>query len=203
MQNPYDIQADKGPAATDIPQSLSVAWVYAIPFGKGQRWSSGNSVADYIIGNWNINGILSFHSGQAFDVGTSSDQAHTGNFNYGNSYDGYERANVVGPFYPSNKSPSEWFNPASFVMPLVNTFGDMGRDALRSDHYKNLDMSIFRQFPIKEQVRLEFRVEAFNATNTPTWNIPGTSLDAPSHFGVVSSTLSTARQLQLALKLYF
>jgi hypothetical protein len=203
IQNPYDIQADKGPAATDIPQSLSIAWVYGIPFGKGQRWSSGNNVADYIIGNWNLNGILSFHSGQAFDVGTSSDQAHTGNFNYGNSYDGYERAWVVGSFYPSNKSPHEWFNPASFVMPQPNHFGDLGRDALRSDRYKNLDMSIFRQFPIKERVRLEFRVEMFNATNTPTWGIPGTSLDAPSHFGVVSSTLSTARQLQFGLKLYY
>jgi len=203
MQNPYDIQADKGPAATDIPQDLSIAWVYAIPFGKGQKWSLGNSVADAIIGNWNLNGIFAFNSGVAFDVGTGKDIANTGNFNYGNGY-GYERAHVVGPFYPSNKSRFEWFNPASFVLPQVNHFGDLGRDVLRSPRFKDFDVSIFKQFPIKEQVRLEFRFEAFNATNTPPWGVPVTSLDS-GQFGQITSLLSgkTPRQLQFALKLYF
>jgi len=204
IQNPYDLQADKGPAATDIPQSLSVAWVYAIPFGRGQKWSLGNSVADAILGGWNVNGILSFNSGVAFDIGTSSDQANTGNYNYGNSYDGYERANVVGPFYPSNKNRFEWINPASFVLPPKNTFGDLGRDALRSPSFKDFDASIFKQFPIKEQVRLEFRFEAFNSTNTPPWGAPVASLDS-GLLGQITSFLpgKTPRQLQFALKLYF
>jgi hypothetical protein len=209
IQNPYDIQADKGPAATDIPQDLSVAWVYAIPFGRGQKWSLGNSVANALLGNWNINGILGFSSGHAFDVGTGKDQANTGNFNYGNSYNGYERANVVGSFYPSNKGPSEWINPTSFVLPQLNHFGTLGRDALRSDSSKNLDMSVFKQFPIKEKVRLEFRFEAFNVTNTPVWAVPIADIDdydpnpLLNLFGVVKSTQNTPRQLQFALKLYF
>jgi len=208
IQNPYDIQADKGPAATDIPQSLSVAWVYAIPFGRGQKWSLGNSVADAILGNWNLNGIVAFSSGKAFDVGTSKDLAETGNFNYGNGY-GYERLNLIGSPYPSSKSRFEWLNPASFQLPQLGNFGTMGRDTLRSDSAKNLDMSIFKQFPIKERVRLEFRFEAFNATNTPVWDVPDTNYDdfnaIPSlnHFGVVSDTRNTARQLQFGLKLYY
>ncbi|MGA8617292.1 MAG: hypothetical protein WB660_02060, partial [Candidatus Sulfotelmatobacter sp.] len=75
-------------------------------------------------------------------------------------------------------------------------------DSLRSDWYKNLDLSIFRQFPITERFRMEFRFEMFNATNTPVWAIPVTSMEAPN-FGAVTSTANTARQLQFGLKLYF
>jgi outer membrane receptor protein involved in Fe transport len=208
IQNPYNLQGDKGPSATDLPQIFSAAWVYAIPFGKGGKMSSGNSVVDAVIGGWNLNGILSLSSGTPFDAGTSQDIAHTGNFNFGNGYNGYERANLVGSAYPGSQSPREWLNPAAFVFPATNTFGDLGRDSLRSDWYKNLDLSLFRQFPFTERFRLEFRFEAFNVTNTPVWAIPITSLDAPvinnkPTFGTVTHTANVPRQLQFGLKLYF
>jgi Carboxypeptidase regulatory-like domain/TonB dependent receptor-like, beta-barrel len=202
IQNPYDLQADRGPSATDLPQIFSAAWVYELPIGKGHRLSSGSSLLNNIIGGWNINGVLSFNSGTPFDVGTGKDIAHTGNYNYGNGY-GYERANVVGDPYPANQGPAEWINPAAFQLPAQYTFGDMGRDSLRSDWYKNLDLSIFRQFPIRERMRLEFRFEMFNATNTPVWAVPVTSMDNPQTFGTVTSTANTPRQLQFALKLYY
>jgi Carboxypeptidase regulatory-like domain/TonB-dependent Receptor Plug Domain len=201
IQNPYDLKADKGPSATDLPQIFSAAWVYTLPFGKGGKFSSGNSVVNALIGGWNLNGVLSFNSGTAFDAGSGKDQAQTGNYNYGNGY-GYERANLVGSPYPSGKGPAEWINVSSFQLPALDTFGDLGRDSLRSDWYKNLDLSIFRQFPITERFRAEFRFEMFNATNTPVWAIPVTSMEAPN-FGTVTSTANTARQLQFALKLYF
>jgi hypothetical protein len=201
IQNPYNLQADKGPAATDLPHIFSAAWVYTLPFGKGQKLSSSNSVANALIGNWNLNGVLSLSSGIPFDVGTSKDIANTGNYNYGNGY-GYERLNLAGSPYPSTKTPAEWINTAAFQVPAQYTFGTLGRDSLRSDWSKGLDLSIFRQFPIKEQVRLEFRFEMFNATNTPVWAVPVTNHDAPN-FGTVTSTANTARQLQFGLKLHF
>lgn len=201
IQNPYNLQADKGPSATDLPQIFSAAWVYTLPFGKGSKFSSGSPVVNALIGGWNLNGILSFNSGTAFDAGSGKDQAETGNYNYGNGY-GYERANLVGSPYPSGKSPAEWINVSSFQLPALNTFGDLGRNSLRSDWYKNLDLSIFRQFPITERFRVEFRFETFNLTNTPVWAVPVTSLEAPN-FGAVTSTANTARQLQFGLKLYF
>ena len=201
IQNPYDLRADKGPSATDLPQIFSAAWVYTLPFGKGGKFSSGSPVVDALIGGWNFNGILSFNSGTAFDAGSGKDIAQTGNYNYGNGY-GYERANLVGSPYPGNRGPAEWINVPAFQYPAADTFGDLGRDSLRSDWYKNLDLSIFRQFPITERFRLEFRFEMFNATNTPVWAIPVTSMEAPN-FGAVTSTANTARQLQFGLKLYF
>jgi hypothetical protein len=201
IQNPYDIQADKGPSATDQPQIFSAAFVYNLPFGKGQRWSTENSIVNYIIGGWNVNGVLTLDSGQPFDVGTGKDIANTGNYNYGNGY-GYERANVVGPLYPSSKTAAEWFNTSSFVYPAQYTFGDLGRDTLRSDWIRNLDLSIFKQFPVTESKRFEFRVEMFNSTNAFVLGIPATSLESPS-FGAVTSTATNPRQIQLGLKFYF
>jgi len=202
IQNPYNLQADKGPSATDLPHIFSAAWVYALPFGKGARLSSGSPVVNALIGGWNLNGVLSFNSGTPFDVGTGQDNAHTGNYNYGNGY-GYERANLTGSKYPGNKSPAEWINIAAFTYPAPNTFGDLGRNSLRSDWNKNLDLSVFRQFPITERFRMEFRFEAFNATNTPVWAVPFSSLDTPLLFGKVTHTANIPRQLQFGLKLYF
>jgi hypothetical protein len=201
IQNPYNLQADKGPAATDLPQIFSAAWVYALPFGKGGKLSSSSPIVNALIGGWNLNGVLSLNSGTPFDVGSGKDIAETGNYNYGNGY-GYERANLVGNPYPGNKGPSEWINVAAFQTPALGTFGNLGRDSLRSDWNKNLDLSLFRQFPITERFRLEFRFEMFNATNTPVWAVPVSSLEAPN-FGTVTHTANVPRQLQFGLKLYF
>jgi len=201
VQNPYNLQADRGPAATDLPHTLSVAWVYALPFGKGKALGSDNRVLNAVIGGWNLNGVLLLSSGKPFDVGSGKDIAETGNYNYGNGY-GYERANLVGSRYPSSKGPTEWINIASFQTPALDTFGDLGRNSLRSDWNKNLDLSLFRQFPFTERFRMEFRFEMFNATNTPVWDTPVSSLENPN-FGVVTQTYNKSRQLQFGLKLYF
>jgi len=201
IQNPYDLHADKGPAATDLRNIFSASWVYKLPFGRGQKFTSDNRVVNALIGGWDIRGVVSLSSGIPFDVGTAKDIANTGNFNYGNGY-GYERLNLVGSPYPSKKSPAQWINQASFALPDPFTFGDLGRDSLRSDSYKNVDLGIAREFPFTERWRLEFRFDMFNAFNTPVWNIPVTNVDNPN-FGVVTSTYNTARQLQFAFKLYF
>ena len=67
----------------------------------------------------------------------------------------------------------------------------------------NLDLSLFRNFAIREKTSLQFRFEAFNATNTVTYGLPTTRLLLPTQTGRVFGTRSTERQLQFALKLYF
>lgn len=206
IQNPYNLKNDKGPAGTDVPQIFSASWVYQLPFGKGQKYSTSNNVVNYIVGGWTLNGILSLTSGTPFFVGVSGDIAHIAAntaccaLGFGN----YERLNFLGGNpYASNKSPSQWLNPAAFAIPAPGTFGNLGRDTLRSDRYKNLDLSLFKQFPITENKRLEFRFETFNLTNTPVWNIPDVNISDGNKFGTISSTANTARQLQFGLKLYF
>jgi hypothetical protein len=130
-----------------------------------------------------------------YDVQTDSSIANTNNF-YGT-----ERANVVGDPYAAGTKTAP-LNVAAFVNPDPFTFGNMGRNSLRADWNKNLDLSIFRTFAISESKRFEFRAEAFNLTNTPVFAIPDTNLQDPN-FGIVSSTANTERQLQFGLKFYF
>jgi hypothetical protein len=112
------------------------------------------------------------------------------------------KANLVGDPTPANRSPTEWINPAAFATPAPYTFGTMGRNSLRSDWNKNLDLSIFRTFPVYERLALEFRAEAFNLTNTAVFAAPNNVINAPN-LGVVTSTANSPRELQLALKLNF
>jgi len=63
-------------------------------------------------------------------------------------------------------------------------------------------LSIFKQLPVTESKRFEFRVEMFNATNTPVWSVPITNLDSPN-VGQITSTANRARQIQFGLKFYF
>jgi outer membrane receptor protein involved in Fe transport len=217
IQNPYDVQADRGNSAIDIPQIFSAAWVYELPFGSNKKWSSGNKAVDYIIGGWNLNGIVTLTSGQPFDIGLGGDPAQTLNFGCCNGY--YERLDVVPgePKYASNKGPDQWLNIQTVTDPMTQVttctgaftcsfgkfqFGDLKRNSLRSDWFKNVDLSLFKQFPINERFRAEFRFEAFNLFNSPTWNIPDRQV-TDTNFNRVTSTLSVARQLQLGVKFYF
>ena len=198
-QNPYTVNADKSVSAFDIPQIFSASVVYELPFGTGKRWHSDHKALDYILGNWQINTITSFHSGLPFTLGVSGDIANTGNSNNAGFY---ERLNLVGDWHLSNRSPALWFNTSAFAVPAAFTFGNVGRNAMRSDWSKNVDFSLFRVFPIRERTRIEFRAEAFNATNTPVWGTPVLNYSNPN-FGHITSVANTPRQLQLAAKLYF
>lgn len=207
VQDAYNLNADKGPSAFDLPQILSLSWVYKLPFGHGQRWSTSSKALDYVVGNWQFNGIATFTSGQPYTagVGGQTDTAGIGGTEYnsfGTGSGGYERMDIVGNPKLSSPTPAEWFNTGALAIPAAGTYGTLGRDTLRSDPYKDFDLSFFRQFPITEDKKLEFRFEMFNAFNQVVYNQPDAAAVDPA-YGAVSSTYNTARQLQFGLKLYF
>jgi hypothetical protein len=179
-----------------VPNNFSASVVYEIPLGKGKSYSTGVRAIDYVVGNWQLGGIVSFYSGVPFDVTVS-------NGNLSNTGNTVERANLALPnAYASNKGPNLWLNPAAFATPAPYTFGNLGRNSLRSDSTKNLDLSLVRRFPITERAGFEFRGDAFNLTNTAIFNAPNHTLGNPN-FGVITSTRNNPRQLQFALKLIF
>jgi hypothetical protein len=168
--------------------------VYELPIGGNNRWRTGRHAVDYMIGNWQVNGIVTLRSGVPFTPVVSGDVANTGNSSY-------ERPNLVGNWQLANPTPQEWFNTAAFAAPTLYTFGNAGRNILRSDGRKTADVSVFRVFPIRERMHLRIEASAFNVFNTPVFSTPGTTLGSGT-FGVVSSTFP-ARQLQFAAKLIF
>jgi hypothetical protein len=200
VQNPYDIRGDRSVSGFDLTHVLSASATAPLPFGKGRRFANSGGLLNYIIGNWQLNGILTLTSGLPYNVFISSDIPNVGNFA---PWSGNVRANQVGDPNLPNPSPSEWFNPAAFAPPAPFTFGNSGRNSIRANWFKNLDLSVFKDFPFNEKRSLQFRAEAFNVTNTPTWGIPVNDLNNPAQFGSITSTRSTERQLQLSLILYF
>lgn len=198
-QDPYNINADRSVSAFDITHVLTASALWELPFGKGKMLSSGNSTVNYLIGGWQLNTIMSFRSGVPYTLGVAGDIANTGN---SNSSGFYERLNLVGDPTLADKTPAQWFNKSAFAVPAAFTYGNMGRNAMRADMGKNVDLSLFRRFPIRERLLVEFRAEAFNLTNTPVWGTPVNNY-SNANFGRVLNIANTPRQLQLGLRLGF
>jgi hypothetical protein len=173
--------------------------VYELPFGKGKRYASRGSLLGYVMGGWQANAIVSLHSGTPYTLGVSGDIANTGNSNNAGYY---ERLNLIGDPHLDDPATAQWFNTKAFAIPANFTYGNLGRNALRTYWPRNLDISLFRDFPLGEGVRLQFRAEAFNVTNSPVWGTPVSNL-SNANFGRVLSVANSPRQLQLALKLRF
>ena len=197
-QDPYHPSAFGGYAlaGTDLRHALVFNSVFQVPVGKGQRFSTGNGIVDYVLGNWQINNIFTARSGQPFSVTTSGDIANTGNNN------GYELLDKVGSPNTGEKNAAHWFNTAAFATPGPGTFGNSGRNSLRTQGYFDLDTSVFRQFPIGEGRYFEFRFESFNLLNNVVLGVPSTDITSGT-FGTIDSTANSARQLQLAGKFIF
>ncbi len=193
VRNPYNPKADRSVAGFDLPNMFTGSVTYQLPFGAGQKFATGNRFADAIIGGWQINSIATLTSGTPFTVSYSGDVANTGN--------NYQGVNQVGNPTLTNRNRFEWFNTAAFQAPAQYTEGNVGRNTLRSDWYRDIDLSVFRTFSI-ERVKVEFRAEAFNLTNSPVWAAPNGTLNGTT-FGQVLSTASTQRELQFGLKISF
>jgi hypothetical protein len=180
-------------SSTMDQRSLLVAgYVWEIPFGKNLHGAAGG-----ILGGWAFNGIVTFASGSPFHIGEASDtQNNAGTWEYPNLVAGQ-------PVGIANRGPSLWFNTAAFA-PSLLSYGNADRDPVVGPGTHTANLSLFKAFkmPYSEQHTLQFRVEAFNATNTPEFSNPGSSLGT-STFGVITSTKINNRILQFALKYRF
>jgi hypothetical protein len=179
----------------NIPQNLTISAGYELPIGKGKRFlSHPNGFVNALLGGWQTQGIFVLHSGLPFTPTISRDVSNTGI--------GGQLPNRIGSGKLANPTLSNWFDKTAFTLPAAYTYGNSGSFILRGDKFKNLDFSLFKQFNVTERLLLQFRAEAFNLTNSPSFNPPGTNIDTASG-GVVTSTLSAPRNIQFGLKLIF
>jgi hypothetical protein len=97
-----------------------------------------------------------------------------------------------------------YVNPAAFSAPPAYTYGNVSRTLpdVRGPRYSNLDLSVFKTFAITERMKLQFRAEAFNATNSPMFGLPNQAF-GNANFGLITSQANKPRQVQMALRLYF
>ena len=136
-------------------------------------------------------------SGQAFTPVTNLDIANVG------ALDASSRDRpLVGDRRLANRSATEWFNKSAFTSPAQYTFGNAGRNILRAQSLKDVDLSMFREDKVTERFTVQFRAEFFNSLNHPTFDVPQTTITSPV-FSAVSGTAISARQVQLGLKFLF
>jgi len=179
----------------DIPHNFTASAGYEMPFGRGKKYiSNANWLVSGVLGGWQVQGIVVLRTGRPFTPTISRDVSNTGI--------GGQRPNRIGSGKLDDPTIAKWFDKTAFVVPANFTYGNSGANILREDSFKNLDISLFKQFQISERARIQFRAEAFNVTNTPSFSAPGTNIDTASG-GVVTSTLSAPRNVQFGLKLNF
>ena len=193
IRNVYNLAAEKSVDATDTPHSFVLSYVYEIPVGKNKKFASGsNGALNQVIGGWQTSGTLTLKEGFPLTITGSNNN----NFGVG------QHVNVVGDYHLAHPSRTEWFNTAAFATAPAWTLGNAPRyfSDLRAPGYRNFDLSIQKYFPIKESVRLQFRLDMFNALNHTNFYSPNTFMGGG--FGTINQAW-TPRQMQAALKLYW
>jgi hypothetical protein len=112
-----------------------------------------------------------------------------------------ERPNLIGNPNAGPKTPADWLNTAAFAVPAQNTFGTAGRNVVTGPGLTAFDLSLQKQVTLHESVKLQVRLDAYNALNHANFNLPGRIFGA-ANFGVISSA-GDPRELQAALKVLF
>ncbi len=199
-QNIYDRRSERSISANDISQSLVIAGVYQLPFGRGRRLGGGwGRLADSFLGGWQVNGSVQVNTGYPIDLSTQN-TSQSGNPGLRPNNDGHS-AELSGP---AGSRLDRFFDTSVFSQPAPYTFGNTGRvlPDVRTPGVRNIVFSLFKNFRVVERVSLQLRAEAFNLTNTPQFGRPNSNLNAVQ-FGSITSQENSPRQLQFGLKLLF
>jgi hypothetical protein len=207
----------------DRTHTFVQSYVYELPFGKGKPLAQ-NGAARYILGGWQVNGVLTLMTGRPITFGTNVSANTPGSS---------QTPDMVNPVtithaIAGTAGTVTWFDTTGCV-PVVTAscflkqpleadgktphFGNLGRNATSGPGLGNVDFSIFRKFDIHEKMKIEFRAESTNVTNSPAFGNPNTTL-GDANFGKVTGTLAGLisnqgvggtgpRAINLGLKLTF
>ena len=183
-------------ALTDFNQThvFNESFLWHLPMGTGSHFLS-SGVPSFLLGGWQLSGAWEFATGFPLNFSSTNPNFNTpGSQAFPNQNGVFRRLKGV--------DRQLWFDPTVFSNPAAGTQGNVGNYVYSGPDFFNVDASVSRTFPIRENVRFEFRSEWLNATNTPQFNQPGTQFGSSS-FGYVTSTIGNARIINLAGKLTF
>jgi hypothetical protein len=182
--------AEKGRSDYDITHRFVLSHTYDLPFGRNLK-----GVAKVLGEGWQLVGIHAFYTGVPFTVTARENFSNAG---------GSARPDVtpgVSTEPPQGRSRQLWFNPAAFRNPTAGKWGNAGKNILSYPGTISVDLSVFKNFPLTENTKLQFRTEFFNLPNHPNFRGLTTGFDSPSVGQLTSS--QPGRQIQFALKLVF
>jgi len=196
-----NLQLERGPADFDIRHQFVTALVWQLNYFNGE-----SPVKRALLNGWTFSPIINVHSGLPFTILNGKDANLTGNT-------ATERASVVPGVDPvlGSRNAAEWFNTAAFVQNQIvsgtTVNGDSGRNGLRGPTFKDVDLSISRDFGLSrmhEGLNVQLRADAYNVFNIVSLNPPvgnGATVGS-STFGEITSA-APMRQLQLGVRFTF
>ncbi|MGH9620757.1 MAG: hypothetical protein ACRD45_13780, partial [Bryobacteraceae bacterium] len=197
LRDARNVKIERALATNDMRNNFVASYLYALPFGRGRRFKIRNVFADAVLGNWQVNGITTIHSGRPFTPTLGFSSANTGS----------DRPDRIGNgnLPAGQRSIDDWFDKTAFDAAPYYQFGNAGRDILEGPGAVNFDISIFKNFPVPqfgENGDIQFRGEMFNAFNHPQFDNPNTRVDLPQG-GTITSLSHDMRIVQFGLKILF
>ena len=214
-QNAYDNHSEYGPVGQDIRNNLNGTAVYDLPVGRGRTFGSNmNRGFDEVVGGWRVSMTAVAYSG--FPATPYSDN------NNGGTNNKAIRPNQYFHLPIHHRSIANWFgtDPSAVACTVpggrINslgvacaygtgpdgTYGTARPNSLRGPGYQQYDFSLFKDFTVFREHKINFRVDAFNALNISSYGNPNSDVDSGT-FGQITNTRSPARQLQLGAKYSF
>jgi len=210
VSNPFNLAADKGLATYDARNVGVVNVLYELPFGRGQSFARDvEGWRDALVSGWSVSSIVTAQSGFPFTPQLSYNPSNNGDTR--NPVRPFLNPDFKGPVILGN--PNQWFNPAAFIAPPSSGgfYGNVGRDTFIGPGLATWDFSVLKNTRIRESLNLQFRAEIFNLLNRANFNTPNLIVFTPptatnpsglsGTAGAITSTSTTARQVQFALKL--
>jgi hypothetical protein len=208
VSNPFNLAADKGLATFNVQNLAVINVLYALPFGRRQShagslqgWSNG------FVSGWSLSSIITAQSGFPFTPQLSYNPSNTGDTR--NPVRPFLNPAFTGPVVLGK--PNQWFDPNAFIAPpsASGFFGNVGRDTYIGPGLATWDFSILKDTQVRENMRVQFRAELFNLLNRANFNTPNLIVFTPptaasaapsGSAGAITSTTTTSRQVQFALK---
>jgi hypothetical protein len=184
--------AERASSIFDVRHRLVTGYVWELPYGKDLKGPRA-----LLLGGWELGGIVTMQTGLPFNITQSGDSENVDGL--------WERPNVVAgqSIHVASATAAGWFNQAAFSRATL-AYGTAPRDPVVGPGIHQFDLSASKIFkmPYREGHQLMFRMELFNAFNTPQLGTPGSTLGTGT-FGIVTSTAVDQRQIQFALKYSF
>ena len=200
---------NKGPADWDTPHNWVVNAIWDVPWGKGR-----GDIAGALFGDWQLSGIANLRSGQPLTVFVQNNRSRS---QWSPSLApgiGLDRPDLAPGRTPESAvlgRPDQWFDPTAFQLQPAGTLGNSGRGAFRGPNLRTVDLAAVKAVPWRDAARLEVRLEVFNVFNRANFGNPtlialtgAADNEQPlASFGRIRTTVTSARQMQLGVRVRF
>ncbi len=200
--NNYDLELETGPSAFDFRKRWTTSWIWELPFGQDRRYMNSGGVADFVLGGWQLGGILTLQDGFPIHVGLQHRRRAERRRRMLSGSRAWEPGLAAGRSNPRTlvqygriRRPQPGVRDG---VPLWNGEAEFGRRA-RHQELRPVDQ---QEFPRSATITWSSALKCSISRTRPIWGQPGTQLGTPN-YGVITSTRLDSRQVQLGLKYVF